>query len=75
MPGLPDVESQKNYLEAHALDREISSTSVRDEKVIGETSLAALQRALKGARLTAARRHGKHLLPLRGLTATATPVR
>ena len=61
MPELPDVEGMKEYLASHALNQKIVRTTVRDEQLMGDVSTAKLQRLLKGARLTDARRHGKHL--------------
>lgn len=61
MPELPDVEGLRRYLKEHALDRPIARTSVHDDMILGEVSASRLQRALKGAPLTGALRHGKYL--------------
>jgi len=60
MPELPDVEVFRRYLEATSLHQEIKGLEVDDGRVI-RGSLAELERSLRGKKLSAARRHGKHL--------------
>lgn len=61
MPELPDVEYLRRYVHDTALEREIASTSLDDERLLRETSRQLVARRLKGARFTASARHGKHL--------------
>jgi len=62
MPELPEVEIFKRHLDATCLGRRISGASLRDRRIIGNSSPARLVARLKGARLSASRRHGKYLL-------------
>ena len=61
MPELPDVEIYRKYLESTALNQEISKVDFYCPRVLKEIGEAELKSALKGRKLTAARRHGKHL--------------
>ncbi|MGB8275838.1 MAG: bifunctional DNA-formamidopyrimidine glycosylase/DNA-(apurinic or apyrimidinic site) lyase [Alphaproteobacteria bacterium] len=61
MPELPDVERYRRHLKATALGRTIAGVTVRKAKVL-EVPAGRLRRALKGRRMTATRRRGKHLL-------------
>lgn len=61
MPELPDVEYLRRYAHDTALGREIDSTSLRDERLLRETSRQLVARRLKGARFDETARHGKHL--------------
>ncbi len=61
MPELPDVEIQKQYLDACALHKKIRQADVRDPSLVKGGSGRALERALEGKRLRSTRRHGKHL--------------
>lgn len=62
MPELPDVELYKRRLDECCLDREIRRVMVADARLVDGISLAEFTRRLGGARMTATRRHGKHLL-------------
>lgn len=62
MPELPDVELFKRYLERHALRRTIRAVQVNDARILSALPAARFAATLKGNRLEAARRHGKHLL-------------
>lgn len=62
MPELPDVEIFKRYLDSTALHQPIRRTEVREEDLLRGVTPQKLARRLKGARLEAARRHGKFLL-------------
>jgi formamidopyrimidine-DNA glycosylase len=62
MPELPDVELYKRHLDATCLGRTIRRVTVGDARILAEVSAAELARRLEGARMTASRRHGKHLL-------------
>jgi len=62
MPELPDVELYKRDLDATCLGRTIRRVTVSDVRILGDLSAAELGRRLEGARITASRRHGKHLL-------------
>ena len=62
MPELPDVEAFKRVLAKNALDKTIKTVAVSDRRILGELAAAAFVNRLQGAKLVAARRHGKHLL-------------
>jgi len=62
MPELPDVELYKQHLDTTCLGRTIRRVVVGDARILGDLSAAELTRRLEGARITASRRHGKHLL-------------
>ncbi len=62
MPELPDVELYKEHLDATCLGRTIHQVEVGDTRILAGVSAAELARQLEGARITASRRHGKHLL-------------
>jgi len=62
MPELPDVEGFKKVLEKNALKKTISAVIVSDARILGDLSVRKLAAALKGAKLVAALRHGKHLM-------------
>jgi formamidopyrimidine-DNA glycosylase len=72
MPELPDVELYKRYLEMTCLGRTIRRAAVGDARILGGISAAELARRLEGARITASRRHGKHLLVDLGLPGWLT---
>ncbi|HEY5611081.1 MAG TPA: DNA-formamidopyrimidine glycosylase family protein [Thermoanaerobaculia bacterium] len=61
MPELPEVEATRRYVEEHALDRTIERVVVHDRRILASLTPARLKRALIGSRMSAARRHGKHL--------------
>lgn len=62
MPELPDVENFKRYLDANALYKKIVEVRVLNAKILRDVTERTLQMALIGHRLSASRRHGKHLL-------------
>ena len=64
MPELPDVELSRRYLAATALHRPVDHVEVPAPGVLEGTTPQGLGRVLKGARLVAARRHGKYLFAL-----------
>lgn len=61
MPELPDVEIFKRYLNATALHKEIGGVEVSAPELLEGVSVQRLRGRLVGRRLTASRRHGKHL--------------
>lgn len=61
MPELPEVEIQKEYLDANALNSRITKTEVRSPEMLAGVSVRQLQRALKGRVFERSRRHGKYL--------------
>jgi formamidopyrimidine-DNA glycosylase len=62
MPELPDVELYKRHLDATCLGRTIRYVAVGDARILADVSATELARRVEGARITATRRHGKHLL-------------
>jgi formamidopyrimidine-DNA glycosylase len=62
MPELPDVELYKRHLDATCLGRTIRGVAVGDVRILAGISASELARGLECARITASRRHGKHLL-------------
>jgi formamidopyrimidine-DNA glycosylase len=62
MPELPDVEIFKRYVEGKALGRTVAHVTVSDARILGDLPAKQFADKLTGARLEAARRHGKHLL-------------
>lgn len=62
MPERPDVELYRRRLDAGVLDRPIVRVDVADASSLDHLSAADLAARLTGERLTATRRHGKHLL-------------
>jgi hypothetical protein len=62
MPELPEVEAARRLLEEHCVGKTITAaTAADDDKVISGVDPRALEAALVGRRLAAARRLGKHL--------------
>lgn len=61
MPELPDVQVQKDYLDAHALHQRVEHVYVSAERVLTGVSDTTLRRRLDGRTLRSSRRHGKHL--------------
>jgi formamidopyrimidine-DNA glycosylase len=61
MPELPDVEIFKRLVEQHCIGRVIARADVADPGSLEGATAAALQRRLKGRRLTSCPRHGKVL--------------
>jgi formamidopyrimidine-DNA glycosylase len=66
LPELPEVEIYRRYFEAHALGRRVSKVAVRDPRIVGETTAAALRSALVGQEFDDLLRHGKHLFARAG---------
>jgi len=62
VPELPDVELYKRHLDATCLGRTIRHVAVGDARILVEVSATELAHRLEGARITASRRYGKHLL-------------
>jgi len=62
MPELPDVETFKRVLEKNGLRKTIGNVVVSDRRILGKLAAATFIGRLQGAKLVAARRHGKHLL-------------
>jgi formamidopyrimidine-DNA glycosylase len=62
MPELPDVEGFKRVLAKNALRKTIDRVVVSDARILGKLAARTLGSRLKGAKLVAARRHGKLLL-------------
>jgi len=62
MPELPDVENYGRYFKRHGLRKTITGVHVGDTRALDHISQHQLQQHVVGARFTATRRHGKHLL-------------
>ncbi len=62
MPELPDVEGFKRVLAKNALGKTIDDVIVSDARILGKLSARTFVFRLRGAKLLAARRHGKHLM-------------
>lgn len=62
MPELPDVETFRRYLDAHALHKRIAGVHVAADRVLRDLSPGQLERHLEGREISSTRRHGKHLL-------------
>lgn len=61
MPELPDVELFKKYLSATALHKKIAEVEVLEPKVLKDTSVSGLRKALKNKVFSNADRYGKNL--------------
>ena len=61
MPELPDVQLFCERAREGALDRTVETVSVRPAGMLENSSESSVRDALLGHRLTAVRRHGKHL--------------
>lgn len=62
MPELPEVEAARRAAQAVARGRRITEAHVADDPIVFEgVAPARIRRALLGRRVTAVRRHGKHL--------------
>lgn len=66
MPELPDVQVFCELLEEEGLHRTVETVSLRPDGMTATVSDSTLRDALKGHRLTEARRHGKHLFARSG---------
>lgn len=62
MPELPDVEGFKRVLAGNALRKTIERVEVSDARILDKLSARTFASRLRGARLVAAHRHGKHLM-------------
>jgi formamidopyrimidine-DNA glycosylase len=62
MPELPEVETVRRGIEAHATGRRIARVEVGRERTVRRTSRAALIDGLTGATITRFGRRGKYLL-------------
>jgi len=62
MPELPEVEHVVRALRRAVVDRTIVASEIRLRKLIGPTSPAKFNRALKGATITGVSRRGKFIL-------------
>jgi len=62
MPELPDVEGFKRVLAKNALGKTIDQVVVSDARILGQLSARTFASRLRGAKLVAPRRHGKHLM-------------
>jgi len=62
MPELPDVEGFKRVLAKNALRKTIDQVVVSDARILGKLPVGTFASRLKGAKLIAVRRHGKHLM-------------
>jgi len=61
MPELPDVQVLKAYVDATALHQRIRGVGIDADGLLEDVSRRTLGRHLRGHRLEATRRHGKHL--------------
>jgi formamidopyrimidine-DNA glycosylase len=61
MPELPDVEYLRKYMNSTSLHKKIVGVEVKNSKIIGRVSPAALKKQLKGNKLKVTKRHGKNL--------------
>ncbi len=61
MPEMPEIEAARRTVEERALRRTVETVSLRPAGLLVDTSEGTVRSALRGHRLTAARRHGKHL--------------
>lgn len=61
MPELPEVETERRYLNAGARHRRVVGVRAPHPDVLLDTSAVALGRRLKGHRIESTRRHGKYL--------------
>jgi formamidopyrimidine-DNA glycosylase len=62
MPELPDVEGFKRVLAKNAPRKMIDQVVASNERILGKLPVGAFASRLKGAKLIAVRRHGKHLM-------------
>ena len=51
MPELPDVEYLRKYMNSTSLHKKIVGVEVKNSKIIGRVSPAALKKQLKGNKL------------------------
>lgn len=62
MPELPDVEGFSRALAKEALRKRIDQVVVNDARILGKLPVATFASRLRGSKLVAVRRHGKHLM-------------
>lgn len=61
MPELPEVETERRYLDAHARHQRVTGVRAPHPDVLSGTSAQSLSRRLKGHTVESSRRHGKYL--------------
>ncbi len=61
MPELPDVEAQRRVAQRHAVGGTVAAVSCTDAQILRNTTPQGLGRALAGATIEGAERHGKWL--------------
>lgn len=61
MPELPDVQVEKEYLDATALHQRVEDVFLSAEGLLEGVSATTLRKRLEGRTLESTRRHGKHL--------------
>lgn len=61
MPELPDVEAQRHVARRYAVGGSVAAVSVQDRQILRNTTPQGLGRALRGATIEGAQRHGKWL--------------
>ena len=61
MPELPDVEVFKQYLDGTSLHKRIDEVTVKNKKILENTTAKKLRDSLRGKTLKSSRRHGKYL--------------
>lgn len=61
MPELPEVETERRYLDTHARHQRLSGVRAPHPDVLSGTSAQRLGRRLKGHAIEFSRRHGKYL--------------
>jgi formamidopyrimidine-DNA glycosylase len=64
MPELPEVETIKNEIAPHVIDRVITGVTVSDPKIIQKISIAQFTSAVIGQRIVSLERRGKYLIML-----------
>ncbi len=61
MPELPEVETFRRHIEAHALHRPIQRTEIHEPRLLADITADELRHHLEGHSLDATHRHGKYL--------------
>ncbi len=61
MPELPEVETQRRYVDANSLHQRISEIEVNDPEILDGTSEREMTDSLEGERFLSSKRHGKYL--------------
>lgn len=62
MPELPEVETERRYLNRYARHRRVVRVQAAHPDILSGISIQALGRKLKGCCIESSRRHGKYLL-------------